>query len=88
MVTPLIIVALLLAGRVGSGPQPLAGLLMVTGLIGVAFKLWWFYDLRGDLAALILKGSPEPGPWRRLIALSAPWFYMATALALWRLRRR
>lgn len=87
VVTPLIIVALLLAGRVGSGPQPLAGLLMVTGLIGVAFKLWWFYDLRGDLAALILKGSPEPGPWRRLIALSAPWFYMATALALWAVGR-
>jgi small-conductance mechanosensitive channel len=87
VVTPLIIVALLLAGRVGSGPQPLAGLLMVTGLIGVAFKLWWFYDLRGNLAALILKGSPEPGPWRRLIALSAPWFYMATALALWAVGR-
>lgn len=87
VVTPLIIVALLLSGRVGSGPQPLAGLLMVTGLIGVAFKLWWFYDLRGDLAALILKGSPEPGPWRRLIALSAPWFYMATALALWAVGR-
>lgn len=87
VVTPVIIVALLLAGRVGSGPQPLAGLLMVTGLIGVAFKIWWFYDLRGDLAALILKGSPEPGPWRRLIALSAPWFYMATALALWAVGR-
>jgi small-conductance mechanosensitive channel len=87
VVTPLIIVALLLAGRVGSGPQPLAGLLMVTGLIGVAFKLWWFHDMRGDLAVLILKGSPDPGPWRRLIARSAPWFYMATAVALWAVGR-
>jgi small-conductance mechanosensitive channel len=87
VVTPVIIVALLLAGRVGSGPQPLAGLLMVTGLIGVTFKLWWFHDMRRDLSVLILKGSPEPGPWRRLIALSAPWFYMATALALWAVGR-
>ncbi|WP_291822919.1 mechanosensitive ion channel family protein [Bosea sp. (in: a-proteobacteria)] len=87
VLTPLIIVALLLAGRVGSGPQPLAGLLMVTGLIGVTFKLWWFHDMRGDLATLIMKGSPEPGPWRRLIARSAPWFYMGTAVALWAVGR-
>ncbi|MET3892122.1 small-conductance mechanosensitive channel [Bosea sp. OAE506] len=86
-VTPAIIVALLLAGRIGSGPQPLAGLLMVTGLVALLFKLWWFHDMRRDLAALILKGSPEPGPWRRLIALSAPWFYMGTALALWAVGR-
>ncbi|OYW68196.1 MAG: hypothetical protein B7Z40_03995 [Bosea sp. 12-68-7] len=87
VMTPLIIVTVLLAGRVGSGPQPLAGLLMVTGLIGVTFKLWWFHDMRRDLAVLIMKGSPEPGPWRRLIARSASWFYMATALALWAVGR-
>lgn len=87
VVTPVIIVVLLLAGRVGSGPHPLAGLLLLSGLVALLFKLWWFHDMRRDLAALILGGSDTPGPWRRLIALAAPWFYMATAVVLWAVGR-
>ncbi|AOG06431.1 mechanosensitive ion channel family protein [Bosea sp. RAC05] len=87
VVTPVIIVVLLLAGRVGSGPHPLAGLLLLSGLVALLFKLWWFHDMRRDLAALILGGSDSPGPWRRLIALAAPWFYMATAVVLWAVGR-
>lgn len=87
VVTPVIIVVLLLAGRVGSGPHPLAGLLMLSGVVALLFKLWWFHDMRRDLAALILGGSDAPGPWCRLIALAAPWFYMATAVVLWAVGR-
>ncbi len=87
VVTPVIIVMLLLAGRVGSGPHPLAGLLLLSGLVALVFKLWWFHDMRRDLTALIIGGSDSPGPWRRLIALAAPWFYMATAVALWAVGR-
>lgn len=83
VVTPIIVVSLLLAGRVASGPLPVAGLLTLSGTVALLFKLWWFYDMRRDLAALILAGSASPGPWRRLIALAAPWFYMASALGLW-----
>ena len=87
VVTPVIIIVLLLAGRVGSGPHPLAGLLLLSGLVALLFKLWWFHDMRRDLATLILGGSVVPGPWRRLIALAAPWFYMATAVVLWAVGR-
>ncbi len=87
VVTPVIIVAVLLAGRVSTGPLPIAGLLALSGAVALVFKLWWFYDLRRDLAVLILSGSAQPGPWRRLIALAAPWFYMATAIALWAIGR-
>ncbi|AMJ60261.1 hypothetical protein AXW83_08090 [Bosea sp. PAMC 26642] len=83
VVTPVIVVGLLLASRVSSGPLPVAGLLALSSLLGLVFKVWWFYDMRRDLGALILNGSAEPGPWRRLIALMAPWFYIASAVALW-----
>lgn len=83
VVTPVIIVGMLLAGRVASGPLPTAGLLALSGLLALVFKLWWFHDMRRDLGALILHGSTEPGPWRRLIAVAAPWFYIASAVVLW-----
>jgi small-conductance mechanosensitive channel len=83
VVTPVIVVGLMLAGRVAPGPLPVAGLLMLTSLLALVFKVWWFHDMRRDLSALILHGSATPGPWRRLIAHVAPWFYIASAVVLW-----
>ncbi|KPF72067.1 hypothetical protein IP69_04545 [Bosea sp. AAP35] len=83
VMTPIIIVSLLLAGRVSSGPLPVAGLLALSSALALVFKLWWFHDMRRDLAALILAGSAQPSAWRRLIALAASWFYIASAVLLW-----
>ena len=46
----------------------MTGLIALTGTVVTLFKLWWFHDMRHDLAALILSGSPSPGHVRRLIA--------------------
>lgn len=83
VVTPLIVTGILLANQVSSGPRPVTGLIALTGLFVTLFKLWWFHDARHDLAALVLSGSSEPGPIRRLMAAGAAWFYMATTVVLW-----
>ena len=61
----------------------MTGLIALTGLLITLFKIWWFHDGRHDLAALILSGSSEPGPIRRLIATGTAWFYIATTALLW-----
>ncbi|MGO4174847.1 mechanosensitive ion channel family protein [Bosea sp. TAF32] len=83
VLTPLIVTGILLANQVSSGPRPVTGLIALTGLAITLFKIWWFYDGRHDLAVLVLSGSPEPGPIRRLIAAGTAWFYIATTVLLW-----
>lgn len=81
--TPLVVTGILLAHHVSSSPRPVTGLIALTGFLVTLFKLWWFHHARYDLAALVLSGSPEPGPVRRLIAAGTAWFYMAVSVVLW-----
>lgn len=83
IVTPVIVTGILLAQRVSNGPLPVTGLIALTGTAVTLFKIWWFHDMRRDLAVLILSGSPSPGPLRRMVAAGAAWFYMAVAALLW-----
>lgn len=83
ILTPLIVTGILLAHHVSVGPRPVTGLIALTGLVISLFKIWWFHDGRHDLAALVLSGSSEPGPIRRLIATGTAWFYIATTVLLW-----
>uniref|UniRef100_A0A9E8CTG4 Mechanosensitive ion channel family protein n=1 Tax=Bosea sp. NBC_00436 TaxID=2969620 RepID=A0A9E8CTG4_9HYPH len=83
ILTPLIVTGILLAHHVSAGPRPVTGLIALTGLGITLFKVWWFHDARYDLAALVLSGSSEPGPIRRLIATGTAWFYIATTVLLW-----
>ncbi|RYE29812.1 MAG: hypothetical protein EOP23_20605, partial [Hyphomicrobiales bacterium] len=81
--TPLAVTSILLAHRVGSGPLPATGLIALSSTALTLFKLWFFNDIRRDLAILILAGSAHPGPFRRLVAASAAWFYMGVMVVLW-----
>ena len=83
ILTPMIVTGILLAHNVSAGPRPVTGLIALTGLLITLFKIWWFYDGRHDLAALVLSGSSEPGPIRRAIATGTAWFYIATTVLLW-----
>jgi small-conductance mechanosensitive channel len=83
ILTPLIVSSILLAHHVSAGPRPVTGLIALTGLAITLFKVWWFHDARHDLAALVLSGSAEPGPIRRLFATGTAWFYIGTTVLLW-----
>lgn len=81
--TPIVVVAILLTHHISHDPLPAAGLITLTGFATTAFKLWWFHDMRHDLAALVLSGSETPGPVRRIFASGIAWFYIATTALLW-----
>lgn len=83
VLTPLIVTSIFLAHHVSSGPRPVTGLIALTGLFVMLFKLWWFHDARQDLETLVLSGSSEPGPLRRVVAVGTAWFYIATTVVLW-----
>ncbi len=85
--TPLTVTSVLLAHHVSEGPVPVAGLIALTFHMLTLFRLWWFYDMRHDLAGLILSGSAEPGPLRRAIAVTTPWFYIVSTVFLWAVSR-
>lgn len=87
VLVPVFIVAALLAHRVSGGPEPVAGLVTLSGFLLAAYKIWWFVDARYDLTALVLSGSAEPGPGRRFLAQAMPWIYVAIAVVLWMVGR-
>ncbi len=66
-----------------TGPGAVAGLFALVGIVSTGLKVWWFIDARYDLAALILHSAHEPGPARRVIALSTGWLYAALAVLIW-----
>ncbi|TAJ29023.1 MAG: mechanosensitive ion channel [Bosea sp. (in: a-proteobacteria)] len=80
---PIVVVSILLSHHVSQGPLPVAGLIAVTGFGMALFKLWWFHDMRHDLAALILSGAERPGLLRRAAAAGLAIFYMAATVVLW-----
>ncbi|AZO77110.1 MULTISPECIES: mechanosensitive ion channel family protein [unclassified Bosea (in: a-proteobacteria)] len=66
-----------------TGPGAVVGLFALVGIVSTVFKVWWFIDARHDLAALILHSAHEPGPTRRVIALTTGWVYAALAVLIW-----
>lgn len=86
-VTPVVVVAGLLGQRVASGPEPVAGFLALAGMLITPFKLWWWFNARYDVAALVLSNKPTPGPGLRLLATLTPWLYMLFAVLIWMVGR-
>lgn len=85
--TPIIVTSVLLIQEAATSRLGLAGLVAITGVAITLFKVWWFFDARHDLTALVLRYEPVPGPGLRLLALITPWFYIATAIAIWMVGR-
>jgi small-conductance mechanosensitive channel len=85
--TPIVVTSVLLIQEAATSRLGLAGLVAVTSLAITLFKVWWFFDARHDLTALVLRYKPEPGPGLRLLALITPWFYIASAIAIWMVGR-
>ena len=85
--TPIIVTSALLIQDISTNRQALAGLVAIGSLAITLFKIWWFFDARHDLTALVLRYEPVPGPGLRLLALITPWFYIASAIAIWMVGR-
>lgn len=85
--TPVVVTSVLLIQEAATSRLGLAGLVAITSLAITLFKVWWFFDARHDLTALVLRYKPEPGPGLRLLALITPWFYIASAIAIWMVGR-
>lgn len=86
-VTPIAVTSALVLQEVASSRQGLAGLVALTSTAITLFKVWWFFDARRDLTVLVLRYDPVPGPGLRLMAAITPWFYMASAIAIWMVGR-
>ncbi|MEN5083438.1 mechanosensitive ion channel family protein [Bosea sp. TWI1241] len=89
VMVPVSIVAALLAYRVASGPEPVAALVAISGLLLCLYKIWWLLDARHDLTALVISGAAGGAlsPWRLYLARMLPWIYIAIALLLWAIGR-
>lgn len=90
IVTPIAVTSALVIQEIATSRQGLAGLAGLVALTSTAitlFKVWWFFDARRDLTALVLNYAPVPGPGLRLLAAITPWFYIASAIAIWMVGR-
>lgn len=85
--TPIVVTSTLLVQDSATSRLALAGLVAIGSLAITLFKVWWFFDARHDLTALVLRYEPVPGPGLRLLALITPWFYIASAVAIWMVGR-
>jgi small-conductance mechanosensitive channel len=84
---PLILMATALGLQVAGDRASVAGLFAINGLAITLFKIWWFWDARHDLTALVLRHSASPGPGLRLLARLTPWLYIASAIVIWMVGR-
>ncbi len=85
--TPIVVTSALLIQDIATSRQAFAGLVAITSLAITLFKVWWFFDARHDLTAVVLRYEPVPGPGLRLLAAITPWFYIASAVAIWMVGR-
>lgn len=85
--TPIIVTSALLIQDIATNRQAFAGLVAITSLAITLFKVWWFFDARHDLSALVLRYEPVPSHGLRLLAAITPWFYIASAIAIWMVGR-
>lgn len=84
---PVVVTTAMVGEWVAQDRVSVVGLFALTGLAITLFKLWWFYDARHDITALVLRYSSTPGPVLRLVAVLTPWFYMAVAVLIWAMGR-
>ncbi|KRE13896.1 hypothetical protein ASE63_17975 [Bosea sp. Root381] len=85
--TPIVVTSALLVQETATSRLGLAGLVAITGAAITLFKIWWFFDARHDLTTLVLRYDTTPSPMLRLLAAITPWFYIATAIAIWMVGR-
>lgn len=85
--TPIVISASLLVQHAQTSPETAAGFIALTGFATMLFTIWWFFDARHDLKALVLRYQDTPGPALRLLAAITPWFYIASAIGIWAVGR-
>lgn len=74
------------AGNVASDKGAASGLFAVVVTVLAIYKIWWFWDMRHDVAALILASSAQniaPHPARAFLAHAVPWLYISSALVIW-----
>lgn len=78
------------SGLVASDPRAVVGWFALTATLITAFKLWWFWSSRHDVAALVISGAPDPAnptPARRLAAIVLPLLLLLSAVVIWAIGR-
>jgi small-conductance mechanosensitive channel len=76
--------------QIGAAEDTAAGIIVALTTSILLFKVWWFWDARQDIGAVILSGAPEatgPHILRRLYAVAMPWLLILSAALLWVLGR-
>jgi len=74
------------ATAVAAAPAEAAGWIYLGGTLINAYKVWWFWTVRRDLAELVLRSAEPagaPGPMTRIIAVLLPAAQIALPLVLW-----
>lgn len=84
---PVVVTSAIVAEWVAQDRASVAGLFALTGIGITLFKLWWFYNARHDIKALVLRYSDTPGTGLRIVATLTPWFYMAVSVVIWMMGR-
>ena len=83
---PVVVVAVSLVSAVASNRAAIEAAFLVLGASIAAYKIWWFWDGRADIASLILAGAgnpQHPGFLRASLSAVASYVYMLLALAMW-----
>jgi moderate conductance mechanosensitive channel len=79
-----------LDSEIGAAENISAGIFVVVATVILLFRIWWFWDARQDIGAVILSGAPqatEPHLLRRVFAIAMPWLLILSAVLLWALGR-
>ncbi|TCR66484.1 mechanosensitive ion channel domain-containing protein [Bosea sp. BK604] len=84
---PVVVTSAIVAEWVALDRRSVAGLFALTGIAITLFKLWWFYNARHDIKALVLRYSETPGAMLRIVATLTPWIYMAVSVVIWMMGR-
>ena len=74
----------------GGNEDHVIGWIMIFSTAATAFKVWWFWTARKDLAALVMFGAPEGSritPLRRAMANSVAPVFVLSAVFIWMVAR-
>ncbi|RDJ21330.1 mechanosensitive ion channel family protein [Bosea caraganae] len=84
---PFVITSAMIADTVARDRAAVTGFFAATGIAITIFKVWWFFDARHDLKALVLRYSDNPGTMLRIVAALTPWLYIAISILIWMMGR-
>lgn len=79
-----------LIGAFGGTISQQLGWTMVWSSVATAFKVWWFWSARRDLAVLVMFGAPKGArvtPLRRMMANAVAPIFVASAIFIWLVAR-